>query len=237
MEGEDQNPNQHEEPEYHWPALESDPQIFSEYMTKLGMSDEWQISEVFGLDDDCLSFVPQPCVAAIVTFERNTKADEKPGSGDDSEIVPFYMKQTGTLDNACGIIACLHAIMNHQAQIPLTDGSILDKFAKDTKSLTPAERATYLEEFKEFKEEHKIHANQGQTEVPTSSENVNHHFVAFIRNGNGRLIELDGTKDGPAVIEDEWEDLLKSVSKELIRRLENGIITESLSLMALTKKP
>ena len=173
----------------------------------------------------------------MLLLKEKTRDDEKPGSGDDSEIVPFYMKQTGTLDNACGIIACLHAIMNHQGEIPLTDGSILDKFAKETKRMTPAERAKYLEEFKEFKEEHKHHANQGQTEVPTSSENVNHHFVAFIRNGDGKLIELDGTKDGPAVIEDECEDLLKSVAKELQRRLENEIITESLSLMGLAKRP
>ena len=60
MEEENQTENENQEKSYHWPALESDPQIFSDYMTKLGMSDEWQISEVFGLDDDCLSFVPQP---------------------------------------------------------------------------------------------------------------------------------------------------------------------------------
>ena len=124
----------------------------------------------------------------LLHLKEKTRADEKPGSGDDNEIVPFYMKQIGTLDNACGIIASLHALMNHQGEIPLTDGSILDKFAKDTKRMTPAERAQYLEEFKEFKDEHKHHANQGQTEVPTSSKNVNQHFVAFIRNGNYKLI-------------------------------------------------
>ena len=66
---------------------------------------------------------------------------------------------------------------------------------------------------------------------------MNHHFVAFIRNENGKLIELDGTKDGPAVIEEECEDLLKGVAKELQRRLENQIITESLSLMGLAMRP
>ena len=40
---EEQKQNEVQEPSYHWPALESDPQIFTEYMTILGMSDEWQL--------------------------------------------------------------------------------------------------------------------------------------------------------------------------------------------------
>lgn len=146
------------------------------------------------------------------------------------------MKQTGTLDNACGIIACLHAIMNHIPDITLNVDSILHKFYKDTQNLSAEERATYLENFQDFKEEHKSHASLGQTEAPTTAENVNHHFVAFIRNKNHQLIELDGTKDGPAIIEESCEDLLKGVSKEIQRRLADGAITESLSLMALAKR-
>ena len=224
------------EEEYHWPALESNPEVLTEYMTNLGMNEEWQFGEVFGFDDECLGFVPQPWIGAIVTFETK-KTDGKPGLGDDSKIVPFYMKQTGTLDNAWGIIACLHAIMNLQSQISFKEGSILDRFAKDTKSLTPAERGKYLEDFKEFKEQHKEHANQGQTEVPESAGGVAHHFVAFIKNENGQLIELDGTKEGPAVIDENCEDLLKGVASELQRRLEAEIITESLSMMSLNKRP
>ena len=64
---------------------------------------------------------------------------------------------------------------------------------------------------------------------------MDHHFVAFIRNANNQLIELDGTKDGPAVIEEECDNVLKGTAKELQRRLAEGIITESLSVMALAK--
>ncbi|CAI2379283.1 unnamed protein product [Moneuplotes crassus] len=226
-----------EEKEYRWPALESDPEIFTSYMSKLGMSDDWNICEIFGMDDDCLSFVPRPCVGVIVTFERTENRDDgKQGDGTSSTLVPFYMKQTKTLDNACGIIACLHAIMNHTSDISLTADSILDKFQKETADKTAEERATYLEEFKEFQEEHKSHASQGQTEAPTSSKKVLHHFVAFIMNSANQLVELDGTKDGPAVIQDDCEDLLKGVATELQRRLADGNITESLSMMALSKK-
>ena len=146
------------------------------------------------------------------------------------------MKQTGTLDNACGIIACLHAIINKLSQVSIKEGSILDKFVKDTKDLTPAERAKYLEDFKEFKEQHGEYANQGQTEVPESADDVAHHFVAFVKNEDGHLIELCGLKEGPAIIEENCEDLLKGVAKELQRRLEGQIITESLSMMSFCKK-
>ena len=227
-----------ENAEYHWPALESNPEVFTNYMSRLGMSSEWHICEVFGLDDDCLGFVPQPCLGAIVTFERTENRDDgKPGDGTTSNVVPFYMKQTGTLDNACGIVACLHAIMNHNEDIPLNTDSILDKFYKDTKDLTAEQRASYLEAFTDFKEAHKESASEGQTEAPTSSEKVKHHFVAFIRNSNNQLIELDGTKDGPAIIQEDCDNLLKGVATELQRRLAAGNITESLSLMALAAKP
>ena len=41
------------------------------------------------------------------------------------------MKQTSTLDNACGIIACLHAIFNNQDKVPVESDSILGKYLKD----------------------------------------------------------------------------------------------------------
>ena len=64
------------------------------------------------------------------------------------------MKQTGELDNACGIIACIHSVLNNQDQISLEEGSILKKFADDTTGKTPLERATHLEGYNEFKEIH-----------------------------------------------------------------------------------
>jgi hypothetical protein len=42
------------------------------------------------------------------------------------------MKQTGVLDNACGVIACIHAILNNLGEgdnkITLNDGSVLSNF-------------------------------------------------------------------------------------------------------------
>ena len=62
------------------------------------------------------------------------------------------MKQTKELDNACGVIACLHAIYNNQDHIKLEDGKTLSNFynmIKDGKS--SAEIATELESNDDFK--------------------------------------------------------------------------------------
>lgn len=54
---------------FEWPPLESNPEIFTEYMHSVGLPQDWIVSEVFGLDDDSLSFVPKPVIAVIATFE------------------------------------------------------------------------------------------------------------------------------------------------------------------------
>ena len=71
------------------------------------------------------------------------------------------MKQTGNLDNACGIIACIHSVLNNTDQINVEPGSILGRFSEESKGMTPLQRADHLDNFTEFKEEHKSQANQG----------------------------------------------------------------------------
>ena len=64
------------------------------------------------------------------------------------------MKQTKTLDNACGIIACLHAIFNNQDKVPVEADSILGKYFQDVQNMSPEERATALESNEGFKSKH-----------------------------------------------------------------------------------
>ena len=112
---------------FEWPPLESNPEVFTDYLHQIGLSPDWIVTQCFGLDDDCLSFVPQPTIAVIATFEATDDAESKQlGSMD--VTIPYYMKQTGKLDNACGIIACLHAVLNNLDHVTLQPDSILDKF-------------------------------------------------------------------------------------------------------------
>ena len=55
------------------------------------------------------------------------------------------MKQFGDLDNACGIISCLHACLNNLDELKIIPGSILDDYYQSVKDKTPEERAVALQ--------------------------------------------------------------------------------------------
>lgn len=215
---------------FHWPPLESNPDIFTAYLHKIGLSSSTAVGEVFGFDEELLAFLPQPIHAVIVNMKR-LKKDEDRSRGDKSNVgmVDFYMKQTGTLDNACGIIAAIHCVLNSEVEIA-TD-SVLGKFKTSTKNMTPMERCIALENNVDFKEAHIKSAREGSTNIPDTQAGVEHHFVAFIVK-NGTLIELDGTKQGPHLI-CECHDVLRGSIQEIKRRLSEGEITDSLSMMTL----
>ncbi len=53
------------------------------------------------------------------------------------------MDQTHQLDNACGVIACLHSIFN--SDIELSSDSVLGKVLAETQNKSSAERASIIE--------------------------------------------------------------------------------------------
>jgi ubiquitin carboxyl-terminal hydrolase L3 len=97
---------------FQWPPIESNPEIFTNYMRKLGMPAQWGFSEVLGFDEELLSFIPRPVLGVVCNMEFLKKQEDLQRGHPDTECA-FYMKQHGTLDNACGIIAALHAILNN----------------------------------------------------------------------------------------------------------------------------
>ena len=113
------------EQKFKWPPLESSPEIFTEYMKKIGMPSDYQFNEVFGFDEEMLGFVPQPVHAVILAYERTNKEADKE-NGKEDNVVDYYMKQTSELDNACGVIACLHSIYNNE--INIDPESVLGQF-------------------------------------------------------------------------------------------------------------
>ena len=105
--------------QFHWPPLESNPEIFFEYCRALGLPEVWGFGEIYGFEEDLLAMVAMPVLAVIINSERlNSAADHELGST--STVADFFMKQSGTLDNACGIIACIHAILNNISEDKIT---------------------------------------------------------------------------------------------------------------------
>jgi len=217
---------------FHWPPLESNPEIFSEYMHSCGLPSSWAFGEVFGFDEELLAFLPQPVIGVIANVERLNKQEEKLRGAIDTPV-DYYMKQTGTLDNACGVIACLHAIYNNLQHIgALPEDSVLATHLAATAGMTPEERAAALEANTAFQQIHKEHAAQGGSAVPQEQSEVKCHFIAFVL-CQGRLIELDGTKNGPLVIAEECNDVLRGTISVIQQRLAAGEYSERLSIMTL----
>ena len=143
------------------------------------------------------------------------------------------MKQTRELDNACGIIAALHAIYNNigDQKITLLPDSVLASFLDSVNGVSPDERAAALENYTAFKEQYRATASQGQS---SQSRSTTHHYTAFIVNEANQLVELCGCKEGPLVVAENCTDVLKGTADEVMRRLQAGEITEAVSVLALT---
>merc|ERR1712216_757525 len=154
--------------------------------------------------------------------------------GGEEDSPGFYMKQSGTLDNACGLIALIHSILNNP-QIELAEGSPLAQFIAANQDATPQQICESLEGFEPIQQLHCAAAGEGSVagkraaegdEVEGHKKGVNHHFVAYVLDAKKRLIELDGTKEGPWVVAEgvEPDGLVAAVGTEMIRRVNDGEI-------------
>ena len=94
-------------------------------MHSCGLPANWTFGEIYGFEEDLLAFIPTPVLAVIINAEVLKKQEDR-AKGDLTVANEYYMKQTGTLDNACGVIACIHAIFNNLGEgankITLADG-------------------------------------------------------------------------------------------------------------------
>lgn len=223
---------------FQWPPLESDPEIFTEYSRKIGTSDTLSFGELYSLDYKELQIqaIETPIYAVIVSYEESKEPELKKENFKPQTYVPFYMKQTEVLDNACGIIAMLHSIGNNLQNANLQENSILYNYFDRNNTKSSEERAKDLENYQEFKDVHGEYASLGQSAHCEDQSDVKNHYVTFICH-QGNLVELDGLIDGPYVVKEniDQNELLDETVSEMKRRLEEGTVTENLSIMFLTK--
>ena len=88
-----------------WLPIESNPDVMNSFLRKLGVPDDWEVNDVFGLDEGLLAILPQPVLALMLLFPITEKykdyCREVEAKGP-QEVSPkvYYMKQT--ISNACG---------------------------------------------------------------------------------------------------------------------------------------
>lgn len=221
-----------------WLPLESNPEVLTKYLGKLGVSPLWSIVDIYGMDDELLALVPSPLKSLIFLFPCSD-AYEKYRAKEDEELKTkniqhpknlFYTRQY--VHNACGTIALVHAVLNNP-DIDLEEGSVIKKYHDASKDLSPEERGKLLENDAGFTETHESVAAEGQT-VSDINVKVYHHFIAFVH-FDGKLYELDGRKNFPVVHgETTAENLLKdavAVCKQYIARDPNEVLFTMLGLV------
>ncbi|KAJ8101404.1 hypothetical protein POJ06DRAFT_96296 [Lipomyces tetrasporus] len=184
--------------------LESNPDVLTRLAESLGLSDDLSFHDVYSLDDpDLLSFIPRPALALMLVFpvsdayeeyRREQDKDTPPfeTSSDDDVI---WLKQT--IGNACGTYAVLHSTLNGPAFDHVRPNSVLAQFKADLAPLTTKERVGYIENSNSLEAAHSAVASDGDTTAPDATEEVNLHFVAFVKSKSNVLYELDGRRAGP----------------------------------------
>ncbi|KAI5290592.1 ubiquitinyl hydrolase 1 [Ascosphaera aggregata] len=185
--------------------LENNPEVMSQLIHKLGVANSLSFSDVFSIDEpELLGFVPRPSLALLLVFpvsatyemarvEEDSDREVYSGSGSGEPVMWF--KQT--IRNACGLIGLLHAVANGGAKSQITPGSDLDQLLNEAEPLQPLERADLLYKSQALESAHADAASLGDTSAPAAEDNVDLHFVCFVKGADGRLWELDGRRKGP----------------------------------------
>ncbi|OMJ86437.1 hypothetical protein SteCoe_12016 [Stentor coeruleus] len=199
-----------------WPALESDPEIFTNYFRNLGLNSSWEFGEIFTMDEEVEG-------SALVLVYRSLTAD--PVFNGQVIEAQYYIKQVEALDNACGLLAGLHSILNSDAEI--LEGSILHQLKLSIEGKSPIEAAQWLLSNDSLQNAHHAYAAEGQSEMTNSPD---HHFIAILP----KLKLFDGMKQSPIGLGTQ-EGFALNFFTILNQAIENGSIGADISLMVLRR--
>jgi len=208
------------ESEHNWVPIESNPEVMTEFLSAIGVGDEWGVVDVIGLDEELLQFMPSPVLSLILLFpvnEDDNQSTEHTNQEvtDDKESAVYFMRQT--INNACGTIALIHAVANNCHRIQLKDKSSLKTFLDSSRDLKPEERGRLLEANADICNAHHTYAKEGQTSAPAADSHINNHFVALVQS-NGFLYELDGRRSDPLNHGKTSEDTFLSDAAQVCRQ-------------------
>jgi len=185
--------------------LEANPELMTTLLRTLGLSPALQMHDIYSLtDSDLLSFIPRPALALLLVFpvsaayESHRLAEDAllpsySGKGASEPVVWFRQ----TIRNACGLMGLLHAVANGPARGFIEKGTDLERILDTAVELGPEERARLLEQEEALAKAHRSAAEKGDTEAPAAEDDVELHYVCFVKTEGGRLWELDGRRKGP----------------------------------------
>ncbi|XP_069061376.1 ubiquitin carboxyl-terminal hydrolase isozyme L3 [Pleurodeles waltl] len=140
-----------------------------------------------------------------------------------------------TISNACGTVALIHAVANNQGKLEFGQDSAMKKFLNQSSSMSPEEKAKFLEQDESIRVTHESSAQEGQTEAPNLDDKVDLHFITFVE-AYGSLYELDGRKPFPVNHGSTSSDRLLEDAVEVCKKFMNRDPDElRFTLVALAK--
>ncbi|KAI0418614.1 putative ubiquitin carboxyl-terminal hydrolase [Xylaria grammica] len=185
--------------------LEANPELMTSLLRKLGLSSALQVHDVYSITEpELLAFIPRPALALLLVFPvsatyessrlaEDAGVEEYKGHGDSEPVI--WWRQT--IRNACGLMGLLHAVSNGPARGFIESDTPLSTLLAQSIPLPPAERSALLEKTPALASAHHEAASQGQTVAPDAQDDVDLHYVCFVKNDDGTLWELDGRRKGP----------------------------------------
>ncbi|KAI1320131.1 putative ubiquitin carboxyl-terminal hydrolase [Xylariaceae sp. FL0255] len=186
--------------------LEANPEVMTALLHKLGVSKALQMHDVYSITEpELLAFIPRPALALLLVFpisatyesarlSEDAGVEEYTGKGEKEPVM--WWKQT--IRNACGLMGLLHATANGPAKSFIEPDTPLKTLIEKATPLPPAERAALLEKTPALAAAHHEAASQGQTVAPDAQDDVDLHYVCFVKTEeDGTLWELDGRRKGP----------------------------------------
>lgn len=75
--------------------------------------------------------------------------------------------------------------------------SFLSNFVSKSIPLKPSQRSSLLEGSSELAQAHREAASLGDTPAPAAGDDIDLHYVCFVKGSDGALWELDGRRKGP----------------------------------------
>lgn len=92
----------------------------------------------------------------------------------------------------------------------LEQESKLDKLIKSAVPLPAADRANLLYNSQALESAHRSAATQGQSSTPNAEDNIDLHYVCFVKDEKNNFWEMDGRRRGPLELGalEEDEDVL-----------------------------
>lgn len=187
--------------------LEANPELMTSLLHKLGMSTALQLHDVYSITEpELLAFIPRPALALLLVFpvsatyessrlSEDAGVEEYSGMGNGEPVI--WWKQT--IRNACGLMGLLHAVANGPARGFIEKNTPLSILIDQSIPLSPEDRSSLLEKTPALASAHHEAASQGQTAAPDAQDDIDLHYVCFVKTDHdgGTLWELDGRRKGP----------------------------------------